>query len=472
MRALTLHEITDAVRGRPSADLPDTRVDRVCTDSRAIEPGSLFFAIRGPRYDGHRFVASALDAGSAAAVVESLEDQPAALIQTGRLIVVESSVAALGRLAAWYRRTFAAQVIGVFGSNGKTTTKDLIGRVLSRRFSGRAARASFNNLIGVSLTLLSVQPSDAFVVAEIGTNHPGEIAALARMARPDYAVVTSIAEEHLEGFGDVDGVAAEEFSFLPLLTGRSIVAVSEQAAAYLPKRHNPAYRLLTYGFSEGVDLQATAPLASPEGQRFAINGRFEYRLPLIGRHNALNALAAIAIGTCFRMDHSEMAAALADAEAPPMRLARRKLSSLTLINDAYNANPGSMKAALESLDDLEAAEFGRRVVILGDMRELGAAAARCHEAVGRAAGQSCAHVIVAVGAYARHVADGAVQTAGLRKRIYAYPTLDGLARKLPDLLMPGDQVLLKASRGVGLERIVPTIEAIDRATAAAAETPI
>jgi len=469
---LTLHEATDAMRGHWAVPPADLRVERVCTDTRAIEPDSLFFAIRGPRFDGHDFVASALENGAVGAVVESTNGIPASLVGSGRLIVVDDSVVALGRLATWYRRTVAAQVIAVFGSNGKTTTKDLIRRVLSRKFAGCAARASFNNAIGVALTLLSVQPADAFVVAEIGTNHPGEIAALARMARPDYAVVTSIAEEHLEGFGDIEGVAAEEFSFLPLMTGRSIVVVSDQAAAYLPKRHNPPYRLLTYGFDDGVDLQATVPRPLPVGQQFAVNGRFEYRLPLIGRHNAANALAAIAIGTCFRMEHRDIAGALADAEGPPMRLTRRRLGSLTLINDAYNANPGSMKSALRSLEDLEASEFGRRIVILGDMRELGVAAARCHEEVGREAGRSSATVIIGVGAFARHVADGAVSTAGTRKRIYAYPTLEALEYKLPDLLRPGDQVLLKASRGVGLERIIPSIEAIDRFMAASAEPSI
>ncbi|HRW51903.1 MAG TPA: UDP-N-acetylmuramoyl-tripeptide--D-alanyl-D-alanine ligase [Phycisphaerae bacterium] len=465
MRSLTLHEVVEALQGRALGDMPELCVRSVCTDSRAVEPESLFFAIRGEKFDGNDYVEQALEAGAVAAVIDNGDKLPAALLESGRVIGVPDTVAALGRLASWYRRTTAAQVIAVLGSNGKTTTKNLIGHVLSSRYKGRFARASFNNAIGVALTLLSAEPNDEFLVVEIGTNHPGEVASLARMVRPDFAVVTSIAEEHLEGFGDIEGVAAEEFSFLPLMTGRSVVAISEQAVPFLPRRAAKSVRLLTYGFSADAQLMASDPSVEGEFQSFAVNNRFPYRLRLLGRHNAANSLAAIAIAQCFRMEHNEIARALESAEPPPMRLARRALTTMTLINDAYNANPGSMKAAFDALGDLEAAGYGRRILILGDMRELGAAASRCHETVGREAGRSCAHTIVAVGAFARHVADGAVQTAGTRKRIYSYPTLSALQRKLPDLLRPGDQILLKASRGVGLERIVPTIEAIDQAAA-------
>lgn len=471
MRPLILHEVVEALQGKPLGNLPELSVRSVCTDSRAILPESLFFAIRGEKFDGHAFVEAALETGAVAAVVDRADALPRTLLESGRIIGVSDTIAALGRLATWYRRTTAAQVIAVLGSNGKTTTKDLIGHILASKFAGHAAKASFNNAIGVALTLLSAESADEFLVVEIGTNHPGEIAALARMVRPDYAVVTSIAEEHLEGFGDIEGVAAEEFSFLPLMTGRSVVAISEQAVEYLPKRAAKSVRLLTYGFGADVSLRAAEPMADDEGQTFAVNNRFPYRLKMLGRHNVMNALGAIAIAQCFRMEHADIAKALATAEPPPMRLNRRSLATMTLINDAYNANPGSMRAAFESLNHLEATGYGRRILILGDMRELGTAASRYHEAVGRDAGRSCAHTIVAVGAFARHVADGAVQTAGTRKRIYSYPTLDALEHKLPDLLKPGDQILLKASRGVGLERIVPTIEAIDRA-AAPDESPI
>ncbi|MCA9254061.1 MAG: UDP-N-acetylmuramoyl-tripeptide--D-alanyl-D-alanine ligase, partial [Phycisphaerales bacterium] len=249
MRSLTLHEVVEALQGRALGDLPELCVRSVCTDSRAVEPESLFFAIRGEKFDGNEFVEQALEAGAVAAVIDNGDKLPAALLESGRVIGVPDTVAALGRLAAWYRRTTAAQVIAILGSNGKTTTKNLIGHVLSSRYKGRFARASFNNAIGVALTLLSAEPNDEFLVVEIGTNHPGEVASLARMVRPDFAVVTSIAEEHLEGFGDIEGVAAEEFSFLPLMTGRSVVAISEQAVPFLPKRAAKSVRLLTYGFS-------------------------------------------------------------------------------------------------------------------------------------------------------------------------------------------------------------------------------
>lgn len=458
MRPVGLLEICEILRAKPTGPACDGRAESVSTDTRTLVPGALFFAIRGPHFDGHDFVAQALAAGAAAVVVDSrsVADQHA----SGRVLLVQDALAALGKLAAWYRRSLAAQVIAVLGSNGKTTTKDLIHRVLADRLRGTAAEKSFNNAIGVALTLLAADPTDQYVITEIGTNAPGEVAALSRIVCPDYAVVTSIAEEHLEGFGSLEGVAAEEFSFLPNLTGRATVVLSEQAAPFAPRRLPPGSRSIMYGMGADAPLRVSELEQHDDRQSFVINDRFRYDLPLMGRHNVLNALAAITIGTAFRLEHDMMSAALRTASPPPMRLNRLEFESICVINDAYNANPGSMRAAFDTID--QDSTFGRKVFLLGDMRELGTAAARCHGAIGEAAGRSSAAVIIAVGAYARHVADGAVRTAGTRKRIYSFPTVDLLREKLPQLLQRGDHVLLKASRGVALEKLLPTIEAWDQ----------
>ncbi len=455
MRSLTLEEVAAAMGGRIAGRPGIPTVSAVSTDTRDLAAGSLFFAIKGARFDGHSFVNGALDSGAAAAVVSDVSRVDAKHHQGGRLIVVSDVVEALGRLAAWYRRQFAATVVAVVGSNGKTTTKDMIATVLGRSRRGRSARASFNNEIGVPLTLLSVEPSDEFVVVEIGTNHPGEVAALGRIARPDFAVVTSIGEEHLEAFGDLEGVAREEFSILSTMRDRAFAAISDQAAGYAPAEAMREHTVVTYGLSERADLRAADVAAEGEGQRFKVNGRFPYCLPLLGDHNVTNAMAAIAIGTRLRLTHEEMAAALLEVRLPPMRMERSEAGGITLINDAYNANPSSVRAALDVLDRMSA--VGRKVLVLGDMRELGDNAVRCHQAVGREAGRSTAHVIMAVGAHARVVADGATGTAGTGKRIYSYPTMDALAEKLTGLIGAGDVVLFKASRGVGLERLVETV---------------
>lgn len=458
-----LQEMSVAIGGRVYGEIGSPRVTSVSTDTRSLRPEALFIAIQGESFDGHDFVEDALARGATAAVVRDAKRYPENLRRAGLLIEVDDTLASLGRLATWYRRQIPAQVIAVFGSNGKTTTKDLIQTALSSKKRGKAAAASFNNNIGVPLTLLEVEPSDEYVVVEIGTNHPGEIAALARIAAPDMAVVTSIGEEHLEGFGDLEGVAAEEFSFLPYMQGRSFVAVSDQASAYAPNppRGTPGRSMVVYGFEERCDLRATEFRQNGDGIHFRVNGRFDYQLPSLGRHNVLNALAAIAMAQRFRLEHGDIAAALSRFKGPQMRMQAVVHGGLYLVNDAYNANPSSMRAAFDAMDSL--ARPGRRVLVLGDMRELGDQSTRCHQKVGRDAGASSANVIITVGSMSRVMADGATSAAGTSKRIYPFPSIEALADKLPDLLEPGDNVLLKASRGTRLERLVPVIEKCGRA---------
>jgi UDP-N-acetylmuramoyl-tripeptide--D-alanyl-D-alanine ligase len=454
MQALTLEEVSAAIGGRILGQIVIPTVTSVSTDSRQVAGGALFFAIVGERFDGHRFVEEVLDGGASAAVVSDLSRIASRYHDSGRLILVSDTVAALGRLGGWYRQRFAASVIAVAGSNGKTTTKELIYGVLSSKMRGRAAPASFNNSIGVPLTLLSVDPADEFVVVEIGTNHPGEVASLGRMARPDMVVITSIGQEHLEFFGDLKSVAREEFSLLATTSvgKRAFVAMSEQAAGFAPARAIEDCTTATYGLGDGADLRAENVRVDRSGQRFRVNGRFEYRLATLGTHNVVNALGAVAIGARFRLAHDEMAAALRGLRLPPMRMERTRIGQITLINDAYNANPDSMVAAFAAMDELPTA--GRKVLVLGDMLELGDSAVRCHQAVGREAGRSGAQVIIAAGSYARVVADGATGTAGLTKRIYSFPTVEILGEKIGSLLEPGDVVLLKASRAIGLERLM------------------
>jgi UDP-N-acetylmuramoyl-tripeptide--D-alanyl-D-alanine ligase len=275
------------------------------------------------------------------------------------------------------------------------------------------------------------------------------------MARPDMAVITSIGEEHLEFFGSVESVAEEEYSVLGTMSRRGFAAISQQAAGYAPLGAREQYTTLVYGTGADADLRATDVQTDARGQRFKVNGRFEYCLPVLGSHNVVNALGAIAIGTRLRLSHEEMAAALLGVRLPPMRMQRSTVGGVTIINDAYNANPSSMRAAFEVMNHLP--DAGRKVFILGDMRELGARAVACHQAVGREAGRSTADVIIAAGAYARVLADGAISTAGAAKRVYAFPTVEAAAEKIGTLVEPGDIVLLKASRAVRLERLVDSL---------------
>lgn len=460
MKLLGIDEIITAIGGRPLGQPPGGAVGQVCIDSRKLVARSIFFAIRGEQHDGHDYVTQALSEGAVAAVCADTSKLPATLHRDGRIIMVADTTEALGRLAGWYRKQLAAQVIAVAGSNGKTTTKDILTTVLSSRRPGRGAAASFNNAIGVPLTLLSAEASDEFVVVEIGTNHPGEVRALGRIVRPNIAVITSIGEEHLEFFGSVENVAKEELSLLACLRDRGFVAMSEDAARFASPEELKARGAVIYGLSESCHLRAEGLTCDERGQRFLLNGRREFHVPLLGAHNAVNALAAIAVGTRLRLTEEEIAAGLQHVKPAKMRLELSSCGEITLINDAYNANPASVRAALAVLDEFTGA--ARKVLILGDMRELGAASEREHTAIGREAGRSTAQVIIAAGGFARFVADGAASVAGTTKRVYSFQNVAALADRMESLIEPGDLVLLKASRAGRFEQLIPKLEDIGR----------
>jgi len=457
MIRLVLTEICEAMDGTSREPLPPLSVGGVSTDSRSVRPGELFFALHGPRFDGHDFVGAALQRGAVAAVVRT--DRAAdirracASSQPVRLIEVPDVVAALGRLAAFHRSQTSAQVIAVVGSNGKTTTKEMIGHILRMRLSGRCSPKSFNNAIGVPLTLLSAEAGDDFHVVEIGTNSPGEVTALAKLVQPDLAVVTSIAEEHLEGLGDLHGVAAEEMSILRCLRPGSFAAVNidtPQAVLYLPAE---GVVVTTFGTDPQADLRVSEAHYREPWLHFVLNERFRYRVRMAGAHNALNAAAAIAVARRFGFQHDEIAERLASFRPPPMRTEVSHLGGVTVVNDAYNANPRSALAAIEVLESLPAR--GRRIAVFGEMRELGRHSPSLHEQVARRLRKAdVAHVLL-VGAAADWMGPALREPATLFEPcVEMFETVEDCGRRLADLVRDGDVVLLKASRAVGLEQVL------------------
>ncbi len=457
---LTLSEVIEALGARRRENPPRAAVAGVSTDSRTLATGELFFALVGPTFDGHAFVAEALQRGAAAAVVAAARvgEQSSQLAGQGvaapldRLIAVDDPLAALGRLAAYHRRAHAADVIAVVGSNGKTTTKSMIAHVLSGGRRVHCSPRSFNNAIGVPLTLLSVEPGDEVVVVEIGTNAPGEVAALGALARPDMAVITSIAEEHLEGLGDLAGVAAEEASILASVRRGGLAAVNIDSPEIAPHLAIEGVTLATFGRAESADLRLTNCAYEPPWLRCTYNGRFACRLPVPGAHNALNAAGAMLIARRMNLEHAEIAARLETFAPPPMRSAVRVARGITIIDDTYNANPGSARAAIEMLAAFPCR--GRRVLVIGEMRELGAAAAAQHEAVARRIAQSPIDRVVLVGAAGEWMA-GAL--AGGAPQVALCDDPAQCATVLHDWLTAGDVVLLKASRAVALERAVAAL---------------
>jgi UDP-N-acetylmuramoyl-tripeptide--D-alanyl-D-alanine ligase len=459
MIPLTLDEILHAVSGRAPEDLQPVSVTGVSIDSRTCRAGDVFFAIAGDRFDGHDFVDDALQAGAVAAVVHR------ELAASGQPIIrVEDTTGALGRLASYYRNERSLNVVAVTGSNGKTTTKGFIEHVLSQHQAGRAAPRSFNNAVGVPLTLLSSQPGDEYLVVEIGSNAPGEIATLSAIASPNIAVITSIGLAHLERFGDIEGVAAEKASLLDHLRSGGLAVVNADSPELMRRVGQlDAVNVITFGRCAEADVRVTDLCGSVDGVRFKINGRFEVSLPVPGEHNAMNAAAAFAVCRRLKLDPEQIVEALAGVPPPPSRLSVSRVGGVTLIDDSYNANPSSVAEAVEVL---RCVDKGRRVLVMGDMLELGPDGPKLHEGCGRLAAEAGIEMIVAVGDHADSTLRGVLCAAGDPETV-RYASTDDAVGDLPGRVRESDTVLFKGSRRMELERVFQAVSTVftDRAPA-------
>jgi len=460
MKPLMLEEIRQAVHGRWLAR-PDRAevmtVTGVSTDSRTARPGELFVALRGERFDGHRFLADAADAGSPAALVRMDSEPPPQVAANfaGGVIGLPDTTRALGELAGFYRGNVAATVVAVTGSNGKTTVKRMIHHILSRRLSGSCSPKSFNNSIGVPLTLLGVEGGDDYVVCEIGSSAPGEVAALAKIARPDVAVITSVAPTHLESFQDIERVAVEKASILGQMHDSALAVVWADSEVLDKALRFHRGRIVRFGVSASAQLRLTGYAPAGAAQRFELNGRLWVDLPMPGRHNAVNALAAIAVAQRLGFTREQAAEALADFPGVEMRLQwidhGRSRTGLTIINDAYNANPASLLAAAEVLAECKGK---RRVLIAGDMRELGEQARRLHLQAGRDIAAMNIDLLIGVGRLGRYIARAAAD-AGMSAEVFS--SLRAARAKLAELLRRGDVVLIKGSRAMEMEQLIEPI---------------
>jgi UDP-N-acetylmuramoyl-tripeptide--D-alanyl-D-alanine ligase len=461
----SLKWVEAAAGGRLVQGLPETVVRGVSTDSRRVQPGDLFIALVGERHDAHRFLEQVAAAGATAVLVNA-QCLTELNLPNVAIVAVDDTRAALGRMAGVYRLEFDPLVIAVGGSNGKTTTKELIASVLRRRFTTLASEASFNNDIGVPLTLLKLAREHQAAVVEVGTNHPGELAPLVRIARPKFGVITSIGHEHLEFFGDVAGVAAEEGWLPELLPADGVFFVNGDSEWTEQLVRRTRARVVRCGFGESNDWKASAVRLDKQGTRFEVqapgmNCSGAYRLPLLGRHQAGNALLALAIGSeCFqhltsdKTMQTEMLAGLEECPIPRMRAQIVELNGITVLNDAYNANLDSMFAALETIGELPCP--GRRIAVLGDMAELGDTSRRAHEQVGQFAAASRIDHLFAVGRMSGFMA-AAARKAGLPD-VKLFVSVEDAAEALKKFVAAGDLLLLKASRTMGMERVVDSLQ--------------
>jgi UDP-N-acetylmuramoyl-tripeptide--D-alanyl-D-alanine ligase len=453
MPTLTVQDIVRATQGALVGGDLGIPVAGVSIDSRSLGVGDAFFAIRGEAHDGHEYVIEAAGRGASCLVVHTVPDR---LPSGVPLVLVEDTTRALGRLAAWHRARFAIPVIGVTGSNGKTTTKELIAAVLATRWRVLKPEGSFNNQWGLPLTLLKLTAEHQALVVEIGSNHPGEIAALAALAAPTIGVVTTVAQAHTEFFGSVDGVREEKAALIRALPadGHAVLNADDPRVGGMARDSRAP--VVTYGQAAGASVRAVTVTADEPTVGFTVEtaaGRQAVRLSLVGRHNVGNALAAAAVGVVLGVDLASIAEALAGVRAVKGRCVMRQVGDVAIIDDTYNANPASVRAALDVLAESRC----RKVVVLGDMRELGADAAEAHRQLGRTVAAFGVAEFLGVGPLMA-VAVEAARGAGLAEAHHAATLEDGVTHLLKRLA-PGDVVLVKGSRGMRMERVVDALVA-------------
>ena len=447
----TLTRVADTLRSLEVVPSPrgPAALSHVSTDTRTIAKGDLFVALAGENFDGHNFLGQAVAAGAAAVVITDPRRGAGLGVP---VFSVTNTTHALGALGRYRRTAWAKPVVAVGGSNGKTSTKELIRAALDARLDVHATQGNLNNQIGVPQTLLALPDHADVAVVEVGTNEPGEIAILRQIVAPTIAIVTAIQEEHLEGFGDLAGVLREEAD---LLDGAELAIVPAHETALIAEARRRARRVVTVGIGEG-DLTAQNCTIAADGTSQLVVEGVTVQVPLRGAHNARNAMLALAAARACGLSLEDAARGIGGLDAagmPGMRSAVEPLGDALLVNDAYNANPGSARAALGLLAAVAA---GRpRVVILGTMRELGAASAQAHRDIAKAAVDSGAAVVAGIGEFAaalREVAPG-------HRSVVTANDVDDLWALLEPRLSVDSAILLKASRGVRLERIVPRLRA-------------
>ncbi|MFQ6091150.1 MAG: UDP-N-acetylmuramoyl-tripeptide--D-alanyl-D-alanine ligase [bacterium] len=459
MEKLTIDDVAQATGGTPvGKDLE--RAGRahptdVSIDSRTLKKGDLFFALRGERFDGHDFVGQAFDKGAVAGVVsEAWYAQNQELSDGCRItIVVEDTLQALQELARYYRAQFQTSVVAVTGTNGKTTTKEMIARVLSQEFSVLKTAGNLNNHIGLPLTLLRLRSGHQIAVVELGMRGLGQIARLAQISDPQLGVIINVGPAHLEFFDSVDQIAEAKAELLDYLDRSSTAILNADDPRLMRQKFRTRGRTITYGLERGADVQGKfLGMSNSGGSIFAVSDSPQIELPLPGKHMVSNALAAVAVGREFGIEDLKIRQALESFQTEAMRMERFEVDGIEIINDAYNANPDSMRAAVETLRDLPCA--GRRIAVLGDMLELGETGPSAHRELGKWVAQCGIDYLVAIGELSKSLAAGAVESKMMKHKVYYFASKREAILKLKELLRKGDLLLAKGSRKIGLEEVI------------------
>ena len=432
-------------------------IPKITTDTRKIETGDLFIALRGENFDGAEFAADALQKGASAVLVTaplSKSVEKTLKNAKGAVLTVSDTLAAYQAIAHAWRMKFGVPVVAITGSNGKTTTKDLTAAVLSARGTVCRTAANYNNEVGLPLTLLGMTGGDVAAVVEIGMRGLGQIAALAPVAAPSIGIVTNVCEVHMELLGSIENIAKAKAELVQAISAGGTVILNADDARVAAMRSLAAdsVRVLTYGIGADADVRAEALRLTSDGSQFMVtwnNERHDYSIPLAGRHNVSNALAALAAGFVLGYTPQEMQTGLQRLAVTKMRYEVHEVGAWTFINDAYNASPSSMAAALETTANLYE---GRKIAVLGDMLELGDAAEEAHRRIGRRMAELGFAALVTYGPQSRWM-NAAAEAAGCPICRHT-ETHEAAAEHLRSLLREGDTVLFKGSRGMKMEAVI------------------
>ena len=432
-------------------------IPHITTDTRKIAAGDLFIALRGENFDGADFAADALHKGAAAVLVNgplSASVQKDLKKEKGTVLTVPDTLKAYQEIAHAWRMKFDIPVVAITGSNGKTTTKDLTAAVLSGRGAVCRTAANYNNEVGLPLTLLGITEDDTAAVVEIGMRGLGQIAALAPVAAPNIGIVTNVCEVHMELLGSIENIAKAKAELVEAIPagGTVLLNADDERVAAMRSMAADGVRVLTYGLGADADIRAEALRLAAGGSQFMVtwgNERHDYSIPLAGRHNVSNALAALAAGFVLGCTPQEMQAGLRTLTPTKMRYEVHEIGARRFINDAYNASPSSMCAAIETTASLY---HGRRIAVLGDMLELGAAAEEAHREIGKRVAELGFAALVTYGEQARWM-HKAAEAAGCSVCYHA-ESHEAAAKYLREMLVDGDTVLFKGSRGMKMEQII------------------
>ncbi|MCP4252295.1 MAG: UDP-N-acetylmuramoyl-tripeptide--D-alanyl-D-alanine ligase [Candidatus Scalindua sp.] len=459
MNNIEISNVLKAINGELLLGSPESRTTGISTDSRSIKEGELFFALEGENYNGHKFVGQAISNGAVGAVISSNKDAFYSLIKGFEkciLIEVADTLKALGDLARFYRKCLRTDFVAVTGSNGKTTTKDMIYHVLRNFSNVTRSRKSFNNFIGVPLTIFDSDYTQDFCVVEMGTNAPGEIRRLSEIIFSDFTVLTNISCTHLEGLGSIEGVANAKAELIKNMAENGILITNadDDWCNWIVNRYDG--KVITFGFNKGADIRASNVIRNDSGFVFNVNDNFTVKLNVLGKHNIYNAMAAIAICNAVGIGMGDICDKLVDFKLPPMRMEKQVCGDIVVINDGYNSNPSSMSAALEEFSQLTTP--GRRILVCGDMLELGNYAESLHREIGAKVAKSDIDVLWTVGSFSRFVAEEAIANGMPEERIRSCETSEEISPFVASQLRKDDTVLIKGSRGMKLENVVRQIE--------------